>query len=442
MPSFKYKAIDRNGNVYRSSIQGKTKMECIEILKRNKLTPINLKEEKVNKKYITDIQKQVDLKRTVNTMNYKRKQDFKEVANIEIELLRKKPTKRDVIVFLQNLLLLKEAKYNNINALKTIIRSTENTELRLIINDILESIQQGQYMYQPMEKYPKIFTSLVINLIKVGELSGSLTESIKQAIVYIEDEEKIKKKVRRIVVPNVAMFVIVNIMLILGTLIAIPKIQGVFAQVGTKQSLPAATLMFQAILTGLIHYWYIPTIVIVTSITAFIFYYNTPKGRFNVDRLKYELPIFGSLIYSLDFTKLMRSILLNLKSGLRIQEALEVSRNVSNNLIMISLIDRGINQIYKGESWIEPFKEAKLGSRMSTDMLEVGMETNLQDTIEKILQFLEMDIEEKLSKIMKVLPELTYGLVGAVILVFVLVVLVPLIQVYMGTFLFSAYLDK
>lgn len=442
MPSFKYKAIDRNGNVYRSSIQGKTKMECIEILKRNKLTPINLKEEKVNKKYITDIQKQVDLKRTVNTMNYKRKQDFKEVANIEIELLRKKPTKRDVIVFLQNLLLLKEAKYNNINALKTIIRSTENTELRLIINDILESIQQGQYMYQPMEKYPKIFTSLVINLIKVGELSGSLTESIKQAIVYIEDEEKIKKKVRRIVVPNVAMFVIVNIMLILGTLIAIPKIQGVFAQVGTKQSLPAATLMFQAILTGLIHYWYIPTIVIVTSITAFIFYYNTPKGRFNVDRLKYELPIFGSLIYSLDFTKLMRSILLNLKSGLRIQEALEVSRNVSNNLIMISLIDQGINQIYKGESWIEPFKEAKLGSRMSTDMLEVGMETNLQDTIEKILQFLEMDIEEKLSKIMKVLPELTYGLVGAVILVFVLVVLVPLIQVYMGTFLFSAYLEK
>lgn len=442
MPSFKYKAIDRNGNVYRSSIQGKTKMECIEILKRNKLTPINLKEEKVNKKYITDIQKQVDLKRTVNTMNYKRKQDFKEVANIEIELLRKKPTKRDVIVFLQNLLLLKEAKYNNINALKTIIRSTENTELRLIINDILESIQQGQYMYQPMEKYPKIFTSLVINLIKVGELSGSLTESIKQAIVYIEDEEKIKKKVRKIVVPNVAMFVIVNIMLILGTLIAIPKIQGVFAQVGTKQSLPAATLMFQAILTGLIHYWYIPTIVIVTSITAFIFYYNTPKGRFNVDRLKYELPIFGSLIYGLDFTKLMRSILLNLKSGLRIQEALEVSRNVSNNLIMISLIDQGINQIYKGESWIEPFKEAKLGSRMSTDMLEVGMETNLQDTIEKILQFLEMDIEEKLSKIMKVLPELTYGLVGAVILVFVLVVLVPLIQVYMGTFLFSAYLDK
>ena len=437
MPSFKYKAIDRNGNVYRSSIQGKTKMECIEILKRNKLTPINLKEEKVNKKYITDIQKQVDLKRTVNTMNYKRKQDFKEVANIEIELLRKKPTKRDVIVFLQNLLLLKEAKYNNINALKTIIRSTENTELRLIINDILESIQQGQYMYQPMEKYPKIFTSLVINLIKVGELSGSLTESIKQAIVYIEDEEKIKKKVRKIVVPNVAMFVIVNIMLI-----AIPKIQGVFAQVGTKQSLPAATLMFQAILTGLIHYWYIPTIVIVTSITAFIFYYNTPKGRFNVDRLKYELPIFGSLIYGLDFTKLMRSILLNLKSGLRIQEALEVSRNVSNNLIMISLIDQGINQIYKGESWIEPFKEAKLGSRMSTDMLEVGMETNLQDTIEKILQFLEMDIEEKLSKIMKVLPELTYGLVGAVILVFVLVVLVPLIQVYMGTFLFSAYLDK
>ena len=69
---------------------------------------------------------------------------------------------------------------------------------------------------------------------------------------------------------------------------------------------------------------------------------------------------FGKLIYSLDYTKLIRSLLLNITNGVRVQEALEISRNVVNNEIMVTLIEQAINKVYNGELWVEPFEDAKL----------------------------------------------------------------------------------
>ena len=76
---------------------------------------------------------------------------------------------------------------------------------------------------------------------------------------------------------------------------------------------------------------------------------------------------------------------------------------------------------------------------MTTEMIKIGMQTNLPEMMRKLLNLMELDINEQLEKLMKVLPELTYLIVGAVLIFFVLVVLVPVMQVYMGTFAFSAF---
>ena len=76
---------------------------------------------------------------------------------------------------------------------------------------------------------------------------------------------------------------------------------------------------------------------------------------------------------------------------------------------------------------------------MTTEMIKIGMQTNLPEMMKKLLNLMELDINEQLEKLMKVLPELTYLIVGAVLIFFVLVVLVPVMQVYMGTFAFSAF---
>jgi type II secretory pathway component PulF len=151
------------------------------------------------------------------------------------------------------------------------------------------------------------------------------------------------------------------------------------------------------------------------------------------------MPIFGKLIYLLDFSRLMKAVLLNLQNGMRIQDSLEVSKNVIKNTVMLSMIETSINNIFTGDSWIEPFENAKLSSAMTTEMLKIGMQTDLAEMIEKLIEYLDIDIDNTLDKIMKTLPEVVYCIVGVVLIFFVLVVLVPCVQVYMGNFLFSAY---
>ncbi len=152
------------------------------------------------------------------------------------------------------------------------------------------------------------------------------------------------------------------------------------------------------------------------------------------------MPIFGKLIYSLDFTRLMRSVYLNLQNGMRIQDSLEVSKNVVKNNVMLSVIETSINNIFIGQSWIDPFEKTRLSSPMTTEMLKIGMQTDLTEMIAKLLEYMEQDIDNTMEKIIKILPEVSYAVVGVVLIFFVVVVLVPCIQVYMGGFLFEAYL--
>lgn len=275
-------------------------------------------------------------------------------------------------------------------------------------------------------------------MIKVGELSGGLVNSLEQAIRYLDNTSNITKRVKSIVIPNILQFIGLTIMLIVGTLVGVPAIQNVYASVGSTDTLPAITLWFSDFINNIIKYWYIPVGILGTMIAGIVFYINTPIGKYNFHYFKYKMPIFGKLIYSLDFSRFTKAMLLNLKNGMRIQEALEVSKNVVNNYVFLAMVENSINNIIVGQSWIEPFEQSGLSSTMITEMLKIGMQTDLAEMMEKLVQYMEIDINNTLDKIMKTLPQVMYSFVGVAIIFFVLVVLVPMIQVYMGTFLFSA----
>ena len=134
----------------------------------------------------------------------------------------------------------------------------------------------------------------------------------------------------------------------------------------------------------------------------------------------------------------MKAMLLNLNNGMRIQDAIDVSKNVVQNYVMLSIVETSLNNIIIGESWIEPFEKSGLPKSMVTEMLKIGMQTDLPEMMDKLVEYMEIDIDNIIQKIVKVLPEVTYLFVGIVLIFFVLVVLAPCIEVYMGGLLFSA----
>ena len=447
MPTYMYKAMTKTGVVVRNRVEFASKQNLIKTLKSNDLLPISIeqisysskKTPKRKKKNITDIQ---EIMKNVNTtqLNKEKKMTLSTKEKINMYLAKtEKITQRDIVVFTQNFYLLKKANFNNIHALNTIIESTENISFRGILEDILAGVEAGENMYTTMEYYSNVFPYIYINMIKVGELSGSLTNSLEQAVKYLDDTESLNKKLKTILIPNIIQFVLLLVMLVVGTLVAIPAIQGIFDELGTDETLPAVTLWFADFIKKAIKYWYLPVLIIVAAVAGVLFYINTPKGKYNFHYFKYKMPIFGQLIFALDFSRLMKAMLLNLKNGMRIQESLEVSKNVVKNYVMLSMIETSINNILIGTSWIEPFEKSGLAKPIITEMLKIGMQTDLTEMMEKLVEYMEIDIDNIMRKIMQVLPQVVYAIVGVVLIFFVLVVLVPCIQVYMGNFLFSAY---
>lgn len=447
MPEYVYRAITKDGVIVRNRIDSSSKQNLIKKLKEGDLTPITIvqigykrrKNQRTTvKKNVTDIDeimKQANSS-TIIQGRARKKLSFFEKINLALSS-QEKITTRDIMVFTQNLYLLKKADFNNIHALSTIVESTENLTLRGILEDILAGLESGEYMYTTMEYYSNIFPYIYINMIKVGELSGSLTQSLEQAIKYLDSNTDTMKKLRGIIIPNALTLVALVVLLFVGSSYVIPTIQDVYASVGSTTTLPKITLVFADVMNWITHFWYIPTGIIAAIVGLIFLYINTPKGRYNFDYFKYTMPIFGKLFYSLDFSRLMRAMLLNLENGMRIQDAMEVSKNVVNNYVMRAMVETSINNILVGNSWIAPFENSGLSSSMITEMLKVGMQTDLTTMMEKLLDYMEIDIKNIMNKIMAVLPQVVYSIVGVLLIFVVLVVLVPCIQVYMGNFLFD-----
>ena len=446
MATYTYKAVTKKGLVVRNRVEAPTKQSLIRSLKENHLLPISVvkipyggtKNKVKQKKNISNLD---DMMKNLNTTKVKNTEEPSTSQRVKMYFAKqRKITPRDIVVFTQNFYLLKKANFNNIHALRTIIDSTENYIFKEILEDILAGVEAGENMYTTMEYYSDVFPYIYINMIKVGELSGSLTNSLEQAVRYLDETNALNKKIRSILVPNLVQFVLLLVMLFVGTLVAIPAIQNVYEELGSKETLPAVTLWFQNFLNGLVEYWYIPVLIIVGIVGAIVFYVHTPKGKYNFHYFKYKAPVFGELIFALDFSRLIRAMLLNLQNGMRIQEALDVSKNVVKNYVMLSMIETAINNILVGTSWIEPFEKSGLAKPMQTEMLKIGMQTDLTEMMEKLVEYMQIDIDDIMTKIMKALPQIVYAIVGVVLIFFVLVVLVPCVQVYMGNFLFSAYL--
>ncbi len=448
MPVYKYRAATKQGDVVENRVEVANKFILLKKLKQSELLPISItsinvkSNKKINKQKrnletSNSVLKQVRAEQIRKNMDGKEDSLFKK-ANAFLNK-GKKITKKDIKVFTQNFFLLKKANFNNIHALSTVLETIENPTLKAIVEDILLGVEAGENIYTTMEYYSSVFPPIYVNMIKVGEMSGALTNALEQAVNYLEETEAMNRKLKSILVPNIIQFVGLFVLLIVGTIVAMPMLQGVLDQFGSKDQLPEMTIKFSNFLDFIISIWYVPVGIIVAVTAVIIWYVHTPKGKYNFHLFKYKMPVFGKLIYAIDFSRLCQSILLNLKNGMRIQDALETGKNVSNNLVMLSIIESAINNTVTGQSWIEPFEESGLSTPMITEMLKIGMQTDLTEMMEKLVAYMQIDIDEIMQRTIKILPQIVYLIVGVMLIFVVIVVLVPMINMYMGSWMFSAF---
>ncbi len=436
MPDYKYRALLRDGKVIRGKILAFNKHQVIVKLKDAKIQPIMIKKMKANK---FDGRRFIKKSKKPTYTPKKSKIDFKSISFKDLRAIEFHPFSKikpkDIISFVNNLYILKKADFNNIQALNSLYDGTENPALKDIVEDLLIGVEAGERLNTVMANYPKAFSPMFVSFVKVGEESGTLDTALLYARDYVESSTKLKKQIKGALLPRVLQFIGIMLAMFASLIIGVPMLKGIYATFGSKATLPEATLVALDVAEWLIANWYLIVIIFLVLIFGFIFYINTPRGRYNWDKLLMTFPVAGKLNTNIIVSKFFQAMLLNLKNGMRIQESLEVSKNVSNNYYFLSLVEVARSNSLIGESWIAPFEQRHVFKPMVSEMISIGMKTNLAEMMEKVNQYLIMEIEESIERFVKWLPDITYLFVGIALIGFMIVVMIPLIQVYMGSFI-------
>lgn len=422
MSSFICKVLTPQGQVIKVKMVENDKISCLKKLKKNGMTPISVKNSFTLKSKLKNTARLSQ--RSKNKLN-----------NILLEISNKIGIE-EVKKFTQEFYLLKKSKFTNNHALITIINNTENEKFKEVLREILKNVEHGNFMYETMEKHYDIFPLVYVNFIKMGEISGKFEESIENAINYLENEEELKNKVQKIIIPNFITFLGIIVLTIISIFVGIPVLQNIFWANGTYVALPNSTLIFTEIISKITKHWLLITIFLAIGIVFIIRYINTTSGKYKFDYLKYTNPVFGKVKYLLDFSKLLKSVYINMQNEMRLQDALEVSKDVEKNTYMIDNLEKSISNIYVGKSWLEPFENEKILNPIIVEMLKKSTNNKLTDITEKAIKYIDFEIETQINKILKILPIISYGVVGIAILIFTVLILVPCVQVYLGGFLF------
>ena len=424
--TFNCKVMTPQGQITKLKVRESDKIACLKKLKRNGMTPIEVKEN-----YIRILDKPPKSTAIIYSKRPKLSLDMNRVVK-----LSERVTLEELKEFTKSFYLLKKSGFTDSHSISTIINNTTNEYFKKILREVLKAIDEKSYMYEVMEEYPDVFSEVYINFIKTGELTNTMENSLKYANTYLEDDLKIKSKMYNTIIPNAIMFLALILIIFLALVIGVPYMQDLIIFNGGAGNLPNITLTISAIFSGFIKFWYIFVIIIAVMLCIIIRYVNTEEGRADLDNLKYTNIFCGKVIYLLDFTRVIRSVYLNLQNNMRLQDALEVSKNATENVQMHSIIEDSINCLYLGKSWIDPFEKSGNISSITIELLKKGFGQKSIEIIDRTIKNLDNEIESVIDKLLKRISELSYIIVGVSLVLFMLLIFIPYIQIYLSELLF------
>ncbi len=449
MPKFRYRALSSMGKVVTGTMDDESAQKVKERLKNNGFKPLSVEKSRFLSTFST---KKVKKNKTTSSAvtKYTRDKLIEEQRKRQQKGLQKEITfdlsflkkikQRDIYTFTQSLYLLKRANFTNVRAFTTLLENTEHPRMRDIIEDILNGVESGEYIYSTLEYYNDIFPDIYVATIKVGELSGSLTNALFQAMNYLDSSEKTKKEVKKALVGPLLSAGGMFLGTVIGVLVGVPILENLYTGMGLEDQIPAATMAASRLIKGAISKWYITVAVVIAAIVAFKTWKSSIRGQYQWDMFKIKMPVFGGLILRLQLQKFFMAMQLNLANNAKLVDAIDISKDTVKNYVLLSVAESAQENLQQGESWIEPFERLPNIPNMVLEMLRIGMETDINEMVDKIVEFISDDITITIEKTVKILPQISTLIMGVFLIIFVLIVLTPIMQVYMGSFLFDAYL--
>lgn len=320
----------------------------------------------------------------------------------------------DQVMFTRQLATMVDAGIAIVQSLQALAEQTNNKIMRDVIRDVCTRVESGESFSEALTRHPKAFSHLYVSMVSAGEKGGLLAEILARLATYLENAERLRKKVKTAMMyPTVVSVVAVVITTFLMVRV-IPTFKEVYAGFGAK--LPAPTQVLINI-SGLVQHYLIYLIVVAgLAVWGWLSYLKTKQGRDFWDRRRIKLPIFGPIAHKICLARFTRTLASLIRSGVPILEVLQIVSQTVGNTVMERAIKTAASDIERGEGISAALGKNPVFPSMIIRMLSAGEQTGKIDTmLERVSNFLDEEIETVLSGLMSLLEPLLIVFLGVVI---------------------------
>lgn len=354
-------------------------------------------------------------------------EEKKGLMNMNITWFEKVKTK-DVVILSRQLATLFEAQVSALKIFQLLASETENPKLSRSLGDISEQIQGGSTIANAMEKHPKIFTSFYVSMVRAGEESGNLDETFGFLADYLDRTYQVVSKAKNALVYPAFVIVTFVVVMILMFTVVIPKIAAILVESG--QEIPIYTRIILGISDFLIAYGLFLAIALVIAGFFGIRYVRTEGGRQVFDRVKVSIPYVGHLYRTLYLSRLSDNMNTMLSSGIPMIKALELTKDVVDNVSYKNAIDNTIEDVKGGSSVSDAFAKHEEFPNVLVQMVKVGEETgNLGKILKTLSNFYQREVIQAVDTLVGLIEPVMIILLGLGVGTLLISVLVPIYNI-------------
>jgi general secretion pathway protein F len=314
-----------------------------------------------------------------------------------------------------------------VSALDSLIPQTRSKTFKKILAKIKDSIVEGNSFALSLSLYPETFSSLYVNMVRAGETSGALEIVLERLADITEKQQALKHRIRSALAYPVFMSLVGVVVLFLLLTFIVPSITSIFTDM--KQVLPAPTRFLIGISGFFKTYWWIIFVVTGMILLTLRGIKKTVKGHYFFDKTKLLLPGFGILTKKLAVARFARTLGSLLENGVSMLHALEIVKNIVENVLIADIIKEASQEVEKGQGLGSALAESKIFPDLSIQMIQVGEQSGeLEAMLNKIADVFENEVETSIMSMTSLLEPVMILVMGIIVGFIVLSICLPIFE--------------
>ena len=396
---FIFKAKDQNGIVREGKIEAISKEAAVLVLQKNNLIPMNIFQEEKTSELLKGFQK-----------------------------IWEGISQKELVIFFRELSILIEAKVPIIPALKAIKEQTDNKFFQIVVSEMMQDIEDGMPLSESLGKHPDVFSPLMINMVKSGEVSGNLQKSILYIADNVEKNYQLTSKIKG------ALFYpafVIGVSFIIGFVVIsfiLPRLTVVFKDLNV--AIPWYSKLLMAVGEFMNQYWWAVLIAIIGFILGIIYYVKTEDGKKEWEQWKIKLPVLGKLFRYLYMARFADNFSVLLTGGIPITRALLIVSEIIGNSVYQSIILKAVDEVKTGGNVSSIFARSSDIPPIVTRMLKIGEETGkISEILRKVASFYEEEADRMTRTLSTLVEPMLIIILGIGVAIMVFAILMPIYNI-------------